>query len=104
LPCNDYDFLDSYELDTIGKLAHYAQLLHDLPVGLNEWAIHPGLEDTELLAIEPAGAPVRQADLDCMVSSQIREVIQQEGIILLSYQLLQKIWQGNEPQVSFALT
>jgi predicted glycoside hydrolase/deacetylase ChbG (UPF0249 family) len=94
LPTIDYDFLDSYHLDTVGKSAQYAQLLRNLPVGLNEWAVHPGLEDAELLAIEPDGAPGRQADLDCMVSAQVREVIQREGITLLSYKPLQTLWQG----------
>jgi hypothetical protein len=94
LPTNDHDFLDSYLLDTSGKSARFAQLLRDLPVGLNEWAVHPGLEDGELLAIEPDGAPVRQADLDFLVSAEAREVIQQEGITLLSYKPLQEVWQG----------
>lgn len=93
LPTNDYDFLDSYGLETAGKLALYTQLLRDLPAGLSEWAIHPGVEDAELLAIDPGGAGVRHADLDCMVSASIREVIQQEGITLLSYRPLQKVWQ-----------
>lgn len=93
LPTNDHDFLDSYFLDTVDKAARYAQLLRDLPLGLNEWAVHPGLEDAELLTIEPDGASVRQADLDSMVSVQVREVIQQEGIILLSYKPLQEVWQ-----------
>jgi chitin disaccharide deacetylase len=93
LPVNDYDFLDSYLLDTAEKLALYTNLLRDLPVGLNEWAVHPGLEDAELLAIEPDSAQVRQADLDCMVSEAIREIIQQEGITLISYKPLQEYWQ-----------
>jgi predicted glycoside hydrolase/deacetylase ChbG (UPF0249 family) len=93
LPANDYDFLDSYGLGMAGKLALYTRLLRNLPAGLNEWAIHPGLEDAELLAIEPDGAPVRYADFDCMVSMSIREVIQQEGITLLSYKPLQEVWQ-----------
>lgn len=93
LPCNDYDFLDSYGLETVGKSALYVRLLRDLPAGLSEWAVHPGLENAELLAIEPDGAQVRQADLDFMVSAQAREVIQQEGITLLSYKPLQEVWQ-----------
>jgi chitin disaccharide deacetylase len=92
LPTNDHDFLDSYLLDTGGKSARFAQLLRDLPVGLNEWAVHPGLADGELLAIEPNGALIRQADLDFLVSTEAREVIQQEGITLLSYKLLQEVW------------
>lgn len=96
LPCNDYDFLDSYFLGDAGKIDRYIQVLRELPAGLSEWAVHPGLEDAELLAIEGDGAKVRQADLDSMVSMQLREAIQQEGIILLSYRPLQEVWQASE--------
>ena len=95
LPANDYDILDSYGLGHAGKLALYIRLLRELPAGLSEWAVHPGLEDAELLAIDSHGAPIRQADLDCMVSAAVREVIQQEGIILLSYKPLQEVWQAH---------
>ena len=94
LPVNDYDFLDSYSIDTNGKLDAYIRLLRNLPEGLSEWAVHPGLEDVELLAIEPEGAPIRQADFQCMTSATIRDVIQQEGITLISYKALQEVWQG----------
>ena len=94
LPCNDYDFLDSYFLEAEGKAGRYAQLLRELPEGLSEWAVHPGLDSVELQAIEPGGAAVRQADLDSMLSAEVREAIQQEGIILLDYAPLQAVWQG----------
>ncbi len=93
LPCNDYDFLDSYMLATEGKSEHYARLLRDLPVGLSEWAVHPGLADDELLTIEPGGARIRQADLDFLISPHAREIIAQEHITLLNYQPLQTAWQ-----------
>lgn len=95
LPCNDYDFLDSYGLETEGKVDRYVQLLRELPRGLSEWAVHPGLAEAELRAIEPDGAQVRQADLECMVSEQVREVIRQEGITLISYARLQEVWQAS---------
>ena len=95
LLCNDYDFLDSYELGSVGKSARYVQLLRELPAGLSEWAVHPGLANDELLAIEAEGAPIRQADVDFLVSAQAREVIEQEGIILLSYKSLQEVWQAS---------
>jgi hypothetical protein len=69
-------------------------LLRDLPAGLSEWAVHPGLDNAELRAIDPDGAPVRQADLDFLPSAAARAIIQQEGITLLSYQPLQAVWQG----------
>ena len=94
LPTNDYDFLDSFDFDSATKPSRFAQLLHDLPAGLSEWAVHPGLGTPELRAIEPDDWVVRQADFDFAVSPEARSIIMQEGIILLSYQTLQAVWQG----------
>ncbi len=94
LPANDYDFLDSSSLPSEGKGAIYAQLLRELPAGLSEWAVHPGIENAELRAIEPNSNGFRQADFDYLVSPEACAVIQQEGIILLSYKPLQEVWQG----------
>jgi predicted glycoside hydrolase/deacetylase ChbG (UPF0249 family) len=93
LPTNDYDLLDSYALSTLEKSARYAQLLREVPVGLSEWAVHPGLGTPELQAIEPGSWQVRQADFDFLMSREAREIIQQEGIVLLGYKPLQKVWQ-----------
>jgi hypothetical protein len=68
LPTNDYDFLDSYLLDPVDKSAHYARMLRELPAGLSEWAVHPGLDNAELLAIEPDGKHIRQKDFDFLMS------------------------------------
>jgi chitin disaccharide deacetylase len=96
LPAIDYDFLDSYLLDSRRKSDWFAQLLRELPVGLNEWAVHPGWESDELRAIEGDGAGVRQADFDFLLSQEARKVIRQEGITLLSYKPLQEVWQRVE--------
>ncbi len=93
MPTADHNLLDSFRLETVGKATQYAQLLRDLPAGLSEWAVHPGLEDGELSAIQPEGARVRQTDLDFLISSEAREMIRQEGITLLSYKPLQAAWQ-----------
>jgi predicted glycoside hydrolase/deacetylase ChbG (UPF0249 family) len=93
LPVNDYDFLDSSSLDTKHKLEQYIQLLRNLPEGLTEWAVHPGVANDELIAIESDFAHIRHADLECMLSPSLREVIQQEGINLISYKSLQELWQ-----------
>jgi predicted glycoside hydrolase/deacetylase ChbG (UPF0249 family) len=92
LPTNDYDFLDSYLLNPVTKAAHYVELLHKLPVGLSEWAVHPALDNSELLAIEPHGNHIRQADFDFLTSQQAKDIIQEEGIILLDYRSLQNVW------------
>ncbi|MCC7446807.1 MAG: polysaccharide deacetylase family protein [Anaerolineae bacterium] len=94
LPCDDYALLDSYRLDTAGKAARYVQLLRELPAGLSEWAVHPGLQTAELVAIEPDSSDVRQADYDFVISPEARAIIQQEGIILLNYAPLQALWRS----------
>lgn len=92
LPCNDTHFLDSYGLDPRTKAARYAELLRELPVGLSEWAVHPGLDHPELLAIELEANHIRQTDFDFLVSQQAKEIIQKEGIILVDYRALQEVW------------
>ncbi len=92
LPCNDYDFLDSYLLDPVKKPAHYAQLLHALPFGLSEWAVHPGLDNAELLTLEPAGNHERQTDFDFWTSQRAKDIIEEEEITLLDYRALQAVW------------
>jgi len=94
LPTNDYDFLDSYLLDPINKSAQFAQLLRALPAGLNEWAIHPAIDNEELLAIERESNHIRQTDFDFLMSQDAKEIVKQEGIILLDYRALQDVWQG----------
>ena len=91
-PTNDYVFLDSYLLDPVNKVARYAELLRELPVGLSEWAVHPGLDSAELLAIEPGGNHIRQTDFDFLVSQQAKDIVREEGIILLDYRALQAVW------------
>jgi len=92
LPTVDYDFLDSYLLNPATKTERYAELLHELPVGLNEWAVHPGLDSPELLAIEIENNHIRQTDYDFLTSQQARDTVKEEGIVLLDYRALQEIW------------
>lgn len=92
LPTNDYDFLDSSSLDPATKPARYAQLLHELPAGLSEWAVHPGLDSAELLAMEPTGKHFRQTDFEFWTSQAAQDLVKAEGIILLDYRALQAVW------------
>ena len=92
LPASDYDFLDSYLLDPIDKSARYAQMLRELPAGLSEWAVHPGLDTAELSAIEHDGRYFRQADFDFLMSQEAQDIVKEEGIILLDYRVLQAFW------------
>ena len=93
-PTNDYDFLDSYLLDPVDKLARYDQMLRELPAGLSEWAVHPGLDNAELLAIERDSKHVRQTDFDFLMSQAAKDIVKEEGIFLLDYRALQVIWRG----------
>ena len=92
LPTNDYDFLDSYFIDVATKAARYAELLRQLPVGLSEWAVHPALDNSELLAIELDENHIRQTDFDFLVSQEAKDIVKEEGIILLDYRALQNVW------------
>jgi chitin disaccharide deacetylase len=91
LPVIDQPFLDSFSLGIDGKSAQYAQLLRDLPVGLNEWAVHPGLGNQESQAID-GGWRVRRTDYEFLISPQARALLQQEGIIVIDYRPLQQAW------------
>ena len=92
LPCSDHDFLDSYAIDPAHKADIYCDLLRELPVGLSEWAVHPGLDGAELLAIEKEENHIRQTDLDFFTSDLAGEVIRREGILLFDYRALQTYW------------
>lgn len=93
LPTADHNLLDSFSLDLDDKSARYAELLRALPVGLTEWAVHPSLGSPESQAIDPDGWRVRRTDLDFLISPQAHEIIQQEGITLISFEPLQRVWQ-----------
>jgi chitin disaccharide deacetylase len=92
LPTNDYDFLDSYHLDPATKQASYAQMLRELPEGLSEWAVHPAIANEELLAIEREDNRIRQTDFDFLMSQDAKNIVKEEGIILLDYRALQDVW------------
>jgi predicted glycoside hydrolase/deacetylase ChbG (UPF0249 family) len=94
LPTIDYNFLDSSSLDPGTKPARLAQRLRELPAGLSEWAVHPGLDTAELLALEPAGRHERQMDFDYLTSQAAKDLVKAEGIILLDYRALQEHWRG----------
>ena len=91
-PTNDFNFLDSYLLDPDDKLVRYQQMLRTLPAGLNEWAVHPGLGNAELLAIENDSNHVRQTDYEFLISLEAKSIIKEEGINLLNYREIQFIW------------
>jgi chitin disaccharide deacetylase len=92
LPATDHNVLDSYHLGAVDKSARFAQLLRELPVGLSEWAVHPSLGDAEAQALEPENWRIRRADLDFLVSDEARALLDEEGIVLLDFRALQRVW------------
>jgi predicted glycoside hydrolase/deacetylase ChbG (UPF0249 family) len=97
LPTADHDLLDSFTLDVEGKSTRYAALLRVLPAGLTAWAVHPGLSSADVQAIDPDGWRVRQTDLEFLTSPRAREIVEEEGIVLISYGPLQAVWQSRSP-------
>jgi len=100
-PTNDHPILDSGKIKPEDKASVLAKRLRDLPSGLSEWAIHPGITTAELEAVmaEPnvegvSGTPEgRQSDFDFITSSEAVAIVEEEGIEILSYKSLQKFWQ-----------
>lgn len=91
-PANDHGVLDSFRLNTVDKSAQYAQLVRALPAGLSEWAVHPSLGNAEAQALEPDSWQVRKADFDFLIAQEARDILEEEGIVLLDYRPLQKVW------------
>lgn len=91
-PVNDHEVMDSYAYDPATKAETFARMLRALPVGLNEWAVHPSLGNEEHRAMEPETWQIRRADYDFVMSSEARELIEEEGIVLLDYRVLQEVW------------
>jgi predicted glycoside hydrolase/deacetylase ChbG (UPF0249 family) len=89
LPVVDHPFLDSFSLDVEGKAAYYAALLRELPPGLSEWAVHPALEGA---AAVDAGWRVRRTDHEFLTSPEAREILAEEGIVVIGYRRLQRMW------------
>lgn len=87
---DDHDILDTYRLPVADKPLVFLNLLRELPPGLSEWAIHPGIANSELRAAVPTWE-VRQADFEFLTSREARDVVAEEGIILLSHEPLQEL-------------
>jgi hypothetical protein len=83
--------VDSTRLATANKTARFVRLLRELPAGLSEWAVHPGLGSAEARTIDGWWAK-RVADLRFLVSREAAETVAAEGIVLLDYRALQAIW------------
>ncbi len=94
VPTLDHGFVDSSRLPTAAadKADAFARLLLELPPGLTEWAVHPGLDTPDLRATQPATVVFRQSDCDFLMSPAARHLVEAAGVTLLDYRPLQAAW------------
>lgn len=83
-PAVDHDFLDSFALDLHDKTRTYVRMLRDLPAGLSEWAVHPGLDTEDARSVDGAWR-VRSSDHAFLTSPLARQVLREEGIRVIDY-------------------
>ena len=102
LPAADQGVLDSGRIPPEQKAEVLAAKLRELPAGLSEWALHPGIATEELRAVmaDPrvpgvSGTPEgRQSDFDVAVSAEAARIVREEGIQIIGYRQLQQVWQA----------
>ncbi len=92
-PVVSHDVLDSTKVKIADKHDTYVKLLRELPPGLTEWALHPGVADAELQDATPSWE-ARAADLQFFTSAEAHRIVKEEGIVLLGYEPLQKVWRA----------
>jgi predicted glycoside hydrolase/deacetylase ChbG (UPF0249 family) len=88
---DDYPLMDSTRIDLDGKPARFAKLLHELPVGLSEWAMHPSLGNEESQAIGSLWRE-RQTDYEFLTSPEARDLIREERVLVIDYRAKQRAW------------
>jgi predicted glycoside hydrolase/deacetylase ChbG (UPF0249 family) len=96
LPVVDHDFLDSFSLDVETKANRYLHLLHELPAGLSEWAVHPGPGDAVSRKIDN-GWRVHRTDLEFLISPEARDAVRHEGIVIIDYRAIKDTWSQQWP-------
>ena len=102
LPVAEHGVLDSGRIPPEAKAEVLAARLRELPAGLSEWALHPGMATAELRAVmaDPrvpgvSGTPEgRQSDFDVAVSEEAARIVVEEGIQIIGYRELQRVWQA----------
>ena len=102
LPVAEHGVLDSGRIPPEQKAEVLATRLRELPAGLSEWALHPGIATEELRTVmaDPrmpgvTGTPEgRQSDFDVAVSEEMARIVNEEGIQIIGYRELQRVWQA----------
>ncbi len=78
-----------------GMAAYYEKTLRNLSSGVNVLLIHLAFNNAEMQAVtigkEPWGALWRQQDFDFFTSTECKEIIEDEGIQLVTWREIQKV-------------
>lgn len=96
LPAAEGGMQSTYGLNPDDKAAIYSQALRSLPAGLSEWSVHPSLGNAEAQAMEPDNWRTRRADFEFFTSPEAKAIIAKEGITLINFGELQKVWARNQ--------
>ncbi len=97
--CVDNLFFGDYKDFEHGELAaYYANVLENLPTGLNEILIHPAFNSREMrgITIEHPnfGAEWRQIDYDYFTSVECRSILEKNNIQLITWRMIKDILYG----------
>lgn len=91
-PANDTPIIDGYSLPVEEKNAIWARKLGELAPGFHQWAAHVSLGDAEAQAMEPNAWKVRKSDFEFFTSTEAKALIEENGIVLLDYTEIQRLW------------
>ncbi len=75
------------------KLEALIELIKNLKPGITEIIVHPAIADDETRAIT-GGAEKREAELDALVSPEVKEAIADEHVELISFEQLLQMQRG----------
>lgn len=91
-PANDTPIIDGYSLPVDEKNAIWVQKLRALPPGFHQWAAHVSTGDAEAQAMEPGAWRVRSTDFEFFCSPEAKKLVEEEGIVLVDYREVQRLW------------
>ncbi len=84
LPVLDDAHITGYDWEDGDKTAPYADVLREMRPGLMQIIVHATEPSDAFAAISDSG-PTRKRDLECLCSARLRQVIEDEGIILATW-------------------
>ena len=78
-------------------LAAFADVVHDLNEGFHELMCHPGFVDDQLNATPTRLLTQRERELELLTSNDVRDLLQQNGVALISYRDLVQNYGNRRP-------